>query len=175
MPSAFCLFTSAFLLFLMSEPINTRFTVRVYGIILNDREEILLSDESYMGYLFTKLPGGGLEYGEGTLDCLKRELREETGCDIEVLQHLYTTDFFQESKFFPGMQVISIYYLARFTEKPAFPVSEKPYNFPGKAERGQSFRWVPLSELTPEDVTLPIDKKVVEMIKLQGSGKMRKG
>jgi len=148
----------------MPEPINTRFTLRVYGIILNDRNEVLLSDESYLGHRFTKFPGGGLEYGEGTLDCLKREIREETGCDIEILGHLYTTDFFQESQFHPGLQVISIYYRARFTEPPCFPVSEKPFDFPAGAERGQSFRWIPLEKLTPDAVTLPIDKKVAGMI-----------
>ena len=146
----------------MPEPINHRFTIRVYGIILNDREEVLLSDESYLGHRFTKFPGGGLEYGEGTLDCLKREIREETGCNIEILRHLYTTDFFQESKFHPGMQVISIYYLARFTEPPCFPVADKPFDFPADAERAQSFRWLPLDRLTPDVVTLPIDKHVVK-------------
>ncbi len=154
----------------MPEPINHRFTIRVYGIILNDREEVLLSDESYMGHRFTKFPGGGLEYGEGTLACLKREIKEETGCNIEILRHLYTTDFFQESKFHPGMQVISIYYLARFTEPPCFPVSDKPFDFPENAERGQSFRWLPFDRLTSDAVTLPIDKKVVEIITGKGSG-----
>jgi ADP-ribose pyrophosphatase YjhB (NUDIX family) len=154
----------------MPEPINTRFTIRVYGIIFNDRQEVLLSDESYLSHRFTKFPGGGLEYGEGTLDCLRREIKEETGCNIEILRHLYTTDFFQESKFHPGMQVISIYYLARFTEPPCFPVSDNPFDFPDNAERGQSFRWLPLDRLTPDVVTLPIDKKVVEIITGKGSG-----
>ncbi len=148
----------------MTSTINTRFTIRVYGILLNDRREVLLSDESYLGHRFTKFPGGGLEYGEGTLDCLRREIREETGCSIEILRHLYTTDFFQESKFHPGIQVISIYYLARFTEPPCFPVADKPFDFPEDAERGQSFRWLPHKKLTPADVTLPIDKKVVSLL-----------
>ena len=149
----------------MPEKINTRFTIRVYGIILSRNDEILLSDESYMGHRFTKFPGGGLEYGEGTVDCLKREMMEETGNSIEVIKHIYTTDFFQESKFHPGMQVISIYYLARFIEPPSFRVSDKPFDFPEDAERGQSFRWLPLNNLTPDDVTLPIDKKVAGRLK----------
>lgn len=148
----------------MPEKINTRFTVRVYGIILNETDEVLVSDESYMGHRFTKFPGGGLEYGEGTVDCLKREMLEETGSKVEVLKHIYTTDFFQESKFHPGMQVISIYYLARFAGPVRLHVSTKPFDFPEDAERGQSFRWVPLQELTPDDVSLPIDKIVVEML-----------
>ncbi len=149
----------------MSENINTRFTIRVYGIILNENNEVLLSDESYMGHKFTKFPGGGLEYGEGTIDCLMREMREETGCDIEVIKHIYTTDFFQESKFHPGMQVISIYYLARFTKTPGFKVSTKPFDFPDDAERGQSFRLVPPDDLTVDDLHLPIDRIVVKMLK----------
>jgi len=148
----------------MPEKINTRFTVRVYGIILNEKNEVLVSDESYLGHRFSKFPGGGLEYGEGTVDCLKREMLEETGNEVEVLKHVYTTDFFQESKFHPGMQVISIYYFARFTAPPEFPVSDKPFDFPDEAERGQSFRWIPLNDLTPDDVSLPIDKIVVGML-----------
>ena len=149
----------------MHEPINTRFTIRVYGIILNENNEVLLSDESYMGYRFTKFPGGGLEYGEGTIECLKREMQEETGCEVDVIKHIYTTDFFQESKFHPGMQVISIYYLARLKKTDCINASDEPYDFPQDAERGQSFRWIPFAELTPEDVTLPIDKIVVEKLK----------
>ncbi|HHJ10800.1 MAG TPA: NUDIX domain-containing protein [Bacteroidetes bacterium] len=156
----------------MPEPVNTRFTIRVYGILLNERQEVLLSDESYMGYRFTKFPGGGLEYGEGTVDCLKREIREETGCNIEIIRHLYTTDFFQESKFHPGIQVVSIYYLARFTEQPSFPVADKPFDFPDGAERGQSFRWLSLKRLTPDTLTLPIDKKVIELLNSKNQPKI---
>lgn len=148
----------------MKEPINTRFTVRVYGVAINEKEEVLLSDESYMGSMLTKFPGGGLEYGEGTIDCLKREAGEEFGQEIEVLKHLYTTDFFQESKFYPGMQVISIYYMIRFYEPVRFRISDVPFDFPDDAERGQSFRWKALAELTEEDVTLPIDKKVAGIL-----------
>ena len=106
-----------------------------------------------------------MEYGEGTIDCLKREMKEETGCDVEIIKHIYTTDFFQESKFHPGMQVISIYYLARLKDPGCIKASDKPYDFPEDTERGQSFRWLPVSQLSPDDVTLPIDKIVVEKIK----------
>ena len=49
------------------------FNIRVYGILLNDRNEVLVSDECRNGYSFTKFPGGGLEFGEGLVDGLKRE------------------------------------------------------------------------------------------------------
>ena len=58
---------------------------------------VLVADELIHGRYITKFPGGGLEFGEGTLDAIKREMMEETGIEIEVLSHFYTTDFFQVS------------------------------------------------------------------------------
>ena len=77
------------------------FTIRVYGILMNDKNQVLVSDEYIRGNYYTKFPGGGLEFGEGTRDCLKREFMEEMGLKVEVGEHLYTTDFFQMSAFRP--------------------------------------------------------------------------
>lgn len=69
------------------------FNVRVYGILLDNEKRLLVSDEFIRGAYITKLPGGGLEFGEGTRDCLKREFKEETGLDVTIGEHIYTTDF----------------------------------------------------------------------------------
>lgn len=130
------------------------FNVRVYGILINSKKEILLSDESYGNMYFTKFPGGGLEFGEGTIDGLKREFIEEMGAAIEVTDHFYTTDFFQASAFNPQHQVISIYYKVKFVN----PDFSPPPN---------GFRWKLLSKLTVSDVSLPIDKKVVQLINVR--------
>jgi hypothetical protein len=42
------------------------FNVRVYGLLLDPQNRLLVSDEYIKGEFFTKLPGGGLEFGEGT-------------------------------------------------------------------------------------------------------------
>src|SRR3954469_17671920 len=86
------------------------FNIRVYGILLGDNNEVLVSDEFIRGNYYTKFPGGGLEYGEGTRECLKREFIEEMNLKVEVLDHIYTTDFFQQSAFNPDHQIISIFY-----------------------------------------------------------------
>lgn len=59
-----------------------RFNLRVYGLVINAQEEILLSDERRGGISFTKFPGGGVNENEGILDALHREFREELGSDI---------------------------------------------------------------------------------------------
>src|SRR5471030_532993 len=87
-----------------------QFNVRVYGLLINDNNEVLISDEQEYGMRFTKFPGGGLEFGEGTIEGLKREFIEECNAEIEVIGHFYTTDFFVKSAF-NNSQVVSVYYL----------------------------------------------------------------
>nr|MCU0376467.1 NUDIX domain-containing protein [Chitinophagaceae bacterium] len=60
------------------------FNVRVYGILINEQGELLVADEKIRGGYYTKFPGGGLEFGEGTRDCLVREFQEELGLKVEV-------------------------------------------------------------------------------------------
>ena len=98
------------------------FNIRVYGILINEAKQVLVSDEYIRGNYYTKFPGGGLEFGEGTRDCLQREFMEEMNLKVRVADHLYTTDFYQESAFLPGHQIISIYYYAQALEPITAPL-----------------------------------------------------
>lgn len=141
------------------------FVVRVYGIFIKSNKEILISDEFQLDMKMTKFPGGGMHFGEGTIDCLKREAIEEFGQEIEVLEHFYTTDYFQPAYFYDDYQLLSIYYLAKFTEPVRFKISAKPFDFAELKNGNMSFRWVPLQNISEKDMTFPVDKKVVEMLK----------
>jgi 8-oxo-dGTP diphosphatase len=142
-----------------------QFVIRVYAIIINQHNEVLLSDEYVKNTDVTKFPGGGLEWGEGTIDCLKREAMEEFGQEIEVLEHFYTTDFFQKALFFEETQLVSIYYRARFVEPLRFIISAKPFDYPNIMNANQSFRWKSLKTLSADEFTFPIDKKVALMLR----------
>jgi len=141
----------------------SKFNIRVYGIWINEANEILLSDERIGDFKFTKFPGGGLEYGEGLCDCLIREWNEELNVDIEVLDHIYTTDFFQRSAF-NDSQVISVYYLVRPCKEPDCQYKTVAFDFDLLDEEECVFRWKKVSDISEEDVTLPIDKKVVRIL-----------
>ncbi len=78
------------------------FNVRVYGIVIGENKQVLVSDEYIRGEYVTKFPGGGLDFGEGTRDCLKREFKEEMDLAVQLGDHLYTTDSFQLEHFFPA-------------------------------------------------------------------------
>ena len=139
-----------------------RFNIRVYGILINN-DQLLVSDEYIKKNKITKFPGGGLEFGEGTKDCLIREFKEELNLSIKVIEHYYTTDFCVNSSFDTNSQIISIYYIVYPLEKMEFKVSLSSHNYEVK-EGAQSVRWIKLSELKENDFSLIIDRKVGEML-----------
>ncbi|MCF8302118.1 MAG: NUDIX domain-containing protein [Bacteroidales bacterium] len=141
------------------------FNIRVYGIYIENRE-LLVTDEFRLGIRMTKLPGGGLQLGEGTIDCLRREAREELNTEIEVLEHFYTTDYFQPTRLLHStQQLISIYYRIELHKPFGFNISQKPFDFEKDIDGAQSFRFIPLEKLGPDTMTMPVDKKVAEMIR----------
>ncbi|MDA3953615.1 MAG: NUDIX domain-containing protein [Bacteroidales bacterium] len=143
----------------------SRYIIRVYALIINDNNEILISDEFQLNMRMTKFPGGGMEFGEGPIDCVKREAMEEFGQEIEILKHFYTTDYFQATQFYDDAQLVSIYYRAKFINPIKFKISEKSFNFEKEQNGAQSFRWININDLEPDEMTFPIDKKVVKLIK----------
>lgn len=147
------------------------FNLRAYGILINEFHQILVSDEYIHGEYFTKFPGGGVELGEGTRDCLKREFKEEMDLLIEVGEHIYTTDFFQPSKFKKGDQIISVYYFVKPLEPIRFSLIEKAFDFTDDQLRTydackqiETFRFIDMDKFNEDCVSLPIDKIVARML-----------
>jgi 8-oxo-dGTP diphosphatase len=142
--------------------VPNKFNVRVYGILIKD-DAVLVSDEFIKNNKITKFPGGGLEFGEGTKDCVIREFKEELDLDIEVGEHFYTTDFFVTSSFSTNSQVLSIYYKVHALSKLDFKVSKLEHDYESK-EGAQSLRWLKFKKIKESDFTLIIDRKVGEML-----------
>jgi 8-oxo-dGTP diphosphatase len=148
------------------------FNLRVYGILLGENKKVLVSDEFIRGNYYTKFPGGGLEFGEGTRDCLKREFKEEMDLEVKIADHIYTTDFFQMSAFNPEHQIISIYYFAEPLETITAPLRSKPFDFDERElkiyeqkKETETFRFIQWEDFSERSVTLPIDKVVAGIVK----------
>jgi 8-oxo-dGTP diphosphatase len=148
------------------------FNIRVYGILINEANQVLVSDEYIRGAYFTKFPGGGLEFGEGTRDCLKREFMEEMNLNVAIGDHIYTTDFYQMSAFNPAHQIISIYYYVKALEAITVPLRNKPFDFDeqqlavyAKEQQTETFRFIDRDDFSEATVSLPIDKIVATQIK----------
>ncbi|MGC4130409.1 MAG: NUDIX domain-containing protein [Bergeyella sp.] len=131
-----------------------KINIRVYACVVKDKKVLALFEE-YAGEPLMKFPGGGLEFGEGLIDCLKREFDEELNVKIEVIEHLYTQENFLTSRFRENEQLLTVYYLVKIVNEEDFiildPCIEKtdliPIDQPGNP------------------FPLPVDKIVFEVLK----------
>lgn len=137
------------------------FNLRSYGILINHRRELLISDEDYKGHLFSKFPGGGVELGEGLSDSLRREFKEECDLNLERIELLYITDTVVPSMF-DESQVIGLYYQVFINEPLSIPIKIKAFDFDKGSK--QSFRWIPLQDFSERDLTFEMDQQAWNII-----------
>lgn len=142
------------------------FNVRVYGILRTENDEVLITDERTQSVSFTKFPGGGLEYGEGLIDALKREFIEECNLKIDIVRHIYTTDFYEKSSF-NNSQIISVYYEVKALGDLQIDLKNSPFDFDNNivADKLEVFRLINLKEFTVDELTFKTDKKALEIFK----------
>lgn len=138
-----------------------KFNIRVYGIIINEKNEVLVSDEYRFGRSFTKFPGGGLQWGEGTVECLKRELQEELGLDAEIGELFYVNEFSQISAFSENDQLFGFYFRVKSIVFNEIPTSNHELPL---TQEGEKFRWIAVAEISEDDMTFPLDKIVAGML-----------
>lgn len=131
-----------------------KINIRVYAIYLNEKNELMALDEGYAGEKLIKLPGGGLEFGEGTIECLHREFAEELNLKIEVLEHFYTQEDFLVSRFRENEQLLTIYYTVNILNLEDLNILDDSI---------ENVKWISLHEENP--LPLPIDKIVFEKLK----------
>ena len=131
-----------------------KINIRVYAIYLNEKNELMALDEGYAGEKLIKLPGGGLEFGEGTLECLHREFAEELNLKIEIIEHFYTQEEFLVSKFRKNEQLLTIYYQVNILNFDDLEILDQSI---------EKVKWISLHEENP--LQLPIDKIVFQKLK----------
>ena len=131
-----------------------KINIRVYAIYLNEKNELMALDEGYAGEKLIKLPGGGLEFGEGTIECLHREFAEELNLKIEVLEHFYTQEDFLVSRFRENEQLLTIYYTVNILNLEELKIIDDSI---------ENVKWISLHEENP--LPLPIDKIVFQKLK----------
>ncbi|WP_160068345.1 NUDIX domain-containing protein [Sphingobacterium bovisgrunnientis] len=143
------------------------FNVRVYGILRTENDDVLITDERTQSVSFTKFPGGGLEYGEGLIDALKREFIEECNLKVDIVRHIYTTDFYEKSSF-NNSQIISVYYEVKALEDLDIDLKNSPFEFDNNiiADKLEVFRLINLKDFTVDELTFKTDKKALEIFKL---------
>ena len=82
--------------------------IRVAGIVLNGKKEILLVNHKKKGRSYWLFPVGGVEYGETVIQALKREFREELSVTKLSVENLV----FMNDTIYPGGErhIINLYF-----------------------------------------------------------------
>lgn len=132
----------------------TKFNIRVYALIIN-QGNLLILKEPYVDEILFKFPGGGLEYGESLIECLNRELQEELNLKLASHKHFYTQEDFVISKFRENEQILTIYYLAEIKNIEDLKILEP---------RIEKVIWQNINKLSSDMLNLPVDKIVVEKL-----------
>lgn len=139
------------------------FNVRVYALIVKNNR-LLISEEQHGGVFLRKFPGGGLQFGEGIVQALHRELKEELNADVEAESLLCVTEDFVVSFLNNKQQVIGVHYLVELKQDFS---DEFLNNNHVELENGHiHFKWVMIDQLKADDFSSPVDKSAFEKLKI---------
>lgn len=85
-------------------------TTRVSVIVISPEKKILLVRHRKGNRQYWVLPGGRLEYGETFEECAVREIREETGLEVEVVRFLFLSEAIAPDR---SRHIVNIYLKAK--------------------------------------------------------------
>ncbi len=142
-----------------------RFNVRVYMVVTRQgqdgKEEVLVSYERLPLGGVMKFPGGGLEWGEGTAACLRREALEELGQPVEVGSLIHFSQQTHVSSFDVNHQVLAVHYAAELTGEVMFDDDGELGDVCGKRVpmMTQRLGWRPVEDLRPEEFRFASDRE----------------
>lgn len=132
----------------------------VYGLLVKDHQLLVINKNGGPYINRYDLPGGSLEDGEVLADAMRREFREETGLEIEILQNIGVIDFKLPWlwRSFTDVHHIAVYY----TVKAIGGAITVPEQFDGQDSLGAV--WVSEQDVTPDNAS-PLVLKAFDWIR----------
>ena len=127
------------------------------GVIVNDKGEVLMirrvkkeigKDGAVLEWAF---PGGKQRFSETRSECVKREVLDETGYDIEPVREI-------SLRIHPQILVLIVYHLSRLN-------SEKPIAKPKESHEIAEIKWVKKQDIK-NLITTHLDEKVSQELGL---------
>jgi len=131
------------------------FNVRVYAVCIHNNKLLTLT-EYFNGSLINKLPGGGLEFGEGPVACLKREFLEELNLEIDNITSFYIQENFVESFVKNNQQIILLYFKVAIKNIAALVIKDSNI---------KKINWIELTD--DSHLSLPVDQQMFNYLKTQ--------
>lgn len=139
-------------------PAQTIPTTRVSVIVVSKDRQILLVRHRKGNRQYWVLPGGRLEYGETFHECAVREMREETGLDVEVDDFVYLSEAIAPDR---SRHIVNIYLTAHVVGG-VLKVGDEPVL--------AGVDYVPIEELARLTLFPPVGKAVIESLPTSTKG-----
>lgn len=118
---------------------NSWFRYRTGAFILKDGKMLFVKSK-FGGYFY--MIGGGVSLGETSVDCIEREILEETGINAKVERLAVVTENFFKGKggILEGLDchTIEFYYLVKVIDDS---------NVFSKTDDGEELVWIPIAEI----------------------------
>ena len=127
------------------------------GALIFDPQERLFLMKSHKWYGKYVVPGGHIELGEGAVEALVREVKEETNLDVYDVQFLCLQEFVYDDAFWKRRHFIFLDFTCR-TDSTEVTLNHE----------AQSWVWVTLEEALELPVDGYTDHAIREVIKLGG-------
>jgi len=128
------------------------------GVIVNNKKEVLMirrvkKETSGNGAILEwAFPGGKQRFGENRNECVKREVLDETGYNIEPVKEI-------SLRIHPQILVFIVYHLCKL-------VSEKPVAEPKEPHEIAEIKWVKKQDIK-NLITTNLDEKVSQELGLK--------
>lgn len=131
---------------------ETEFNVRVYGVCIHNNKLLILK-EPFAGSIIFKLPGGGLEFGEGPVECLQREFKEELNLTITDIEPFYIQKNYVKSAVKNNKQLVLLYFTCKILNLESLQIMDSTI---------QEVIWQDISDDCILD--LPIDQEMFQFL-----------
>lgn len=134
------------------------FRPNVYGIAINNKNEVLIADSKGTGKLW--LAGGDIELGEKIFDALTREFKEKTGLRIKKIEELLLMkeNFYYHKPTDEAMHAFTFFYQCQVESGCISEAGMK------ECEAIKNARWMPLKEIGFTDMHEEIIKTIEKII-----------
>jgi phosphoglycolate phosphatase len=105
--------------------------VTVGALIFNAKGQTLMIRTQKWSHLWG-IPGGKIKLGERSVEALRRELKEETGLEIENIKFVFVQDCIHSKEFYRDAHFVLLNYTCRCVGEPRVQLNDE----------AQEFRWV---------------------------------
>ena len=120
---------------------NIDFAVK--GLVIKDNKYLIVHKSDVPGDVW-ELPGGRMKFGETSEETLVREIKEESGYDVEPLQLLDTWNYIRHDN-----QITGVMYLCKIIDG-VFQLSDEH----------DMFQWLSLGDKSVEKLALPFKERM---------------